>query len=87
MAVRATRPGPRAIERARRPTTSAETASRAFRPLLALPNRRLPTNGFGEAFLVYRCLDCGAVGPLTELPGRCPGCGAGREALAYETED
>jgi rubrerythrin len=78
---------PRVDERTPRPAVAGETASRAFRPLVVVPNRRLASNDFGEAFLVYRCLDCGSLGPLTALPSNCPGCGAGRESLAYETED
>jgi rubredoxin len=43
---------------------------------------------FGEAELVWRCTDCGAVGPLDEgLPDDCPDCGAARERLAYLIED
>jgi rubrerythrin len=87
MAVRTTRTRPSVDERAHGPTVSAATASRAFRPFVALPNRRLATNGFGEAFLVYRCLDCGALGPLTAFPSACPDCEATRESLAYEVED
>jgi rubrerythrin len=48
-------------------------------------NKRLP-NGFGEAFLVWRCLDCGSLGSLDALPARCA-CGARREDLVYVLED
>jgi rubrerythrin len=54
---------------------------------VVVPNARLPTNEFGEAFLVWRCLDCGTTGSLDALPGSCPGCGTGRESLYYYTED
>lgn len=43
---------------------------------------------FGEAELVWRCLDCGEMGHIREeVPDGCPGCGAAREALMYWTED
>ncbi|WP_236639585.1 DUF7130 family rubredoxin-like protein [Salinigranum halophilum] len=66
-------------------TASAVTASRAVRPPVSVRNKRLP-NGFGEAFLVWRCLDCGALGSLDALPARCE-CGARREDLVYVLED
>jgi rubrerythrin len=64
---------------------SAVTESRAVRPSVAVRNKRL-AEGFGEAFLVWRCLDCGALGSLDALPAQC-GCGARREDLAYVVED
>jgi hypothetical protein len=64
---------------------SAVTESRAVRPPVAVRNKRL-AEGFGEAFLVWRCLDCGTLGSLDALPARCD-CGARREALAYVVED
>jgi hypothetical protein len=64
---------------------NAVTPSRAVRPSVAVRNKRL-ANGFGEAFLVWRCLDCGALGSLDALPTRCD-CGARREDLVYATED
>lgn len=43
---------------------------------------------FGEAELMWRCLNCGEMGDLsTELPERCPNCGVDREELYYWTED
>jgi len=36
---------------------------------------------FGEAELVWRCSQCGAVGDLDEMPEGCPDCGAPREDL------
>ncbi|MFB6101783.1 MAG: rubredoxin-like domain-containing protein [Haloplanus sp.] len=42
---------------------------------------------FGEAELVWRCSQCGAVGDLGELPEACPDCDAPREDLYYWTED
>ena len=65
---------------------SPVTASRAVRPPTVVRNKRLADDGFGEAFLVWRCLDCGAVGSLDALPSRCV-CGARREDLAYVVED
>lgn len=64
---------------------SAVTESRAVPPPVAVRNKRL-AEGFGEAFLVWRCLDCGTLGSLDALPARCA-CGARREALAYVVED
>lgn len=39
--------------------------------------------------LIWRCGDCGAVVAFKgeALPGRCPDCGAPREALYLVTED
>ncbi|WP_318568514.1 DUF7130 family rubredoxin-like protein [Salinigranum marinum] len=65
---------------------SAVTASRAVRPPALVRNKHLADDGFGEAYLVWRCLDCGTVGSLDALPMRCV-CGARREALAYVVED
>lgn len=43
---------------------------------------------FGEAELMWRCLNCGEMGALSaEVPERCPNCGVGREELYYWTED
>jgi rubrerythrin len=42
---------------------------------------------FGEAELVWRCSQCGAVGDIDELPAACPDCDAPREDLYYWTED
>ncbi len=64
---------------------SAVTESRAVRLPVAVRNKRL-AEGFGEAFLVWRCLDCGALGSLDAFPARCS-CGARREDLAYVVED
>jgi hypothetical protein len=66
--------------------SSDVTSSRAVRPPVVVRNRRLVADGFGEAFLVWRCLDCGAVGSLDAFPTRCV-CGARRERLGYEVED
>lgn len=43
---------------------------------------------FGEAHLMWRCLECGEMGDLDgEIPEGCPSCGAEREQLYYWTED
>jgi len=43
---------------------------------------------FGEAELMWRCLECGEMGPLDrELPNTCPSCSTERENLYYWTED
>ncbi|MFB6108600.1 MAG: rubredoxin-like domain-containing protein, partial [Haloplanus sp.] len=42
---------------------------------------------FGEAELMWRCFECGAMGDVTEMPEECPDCGAPREDLYYWTED
>ena len=43
---------------------------------------------FGEAELMWRCIECGEMGPIKEgLPSQCTGCGASKEALMYWTED
>lgn len=43
---------------------------------------------WGAAELVWRCMDCGEMGPIDgDLPDGCPGCGAPRENLMYWTED
>jgi hypothetical protein len=41
----------------------------------------------GEAELVWRCSNCGAVGDIEALPEECPDCAAEREYLYYWTED
>jgi len=41
----------------------------------------------GEAELLWRCAQCGAVGDIDGIPERCPDCGAEREELYYWTED
>ncbi|ARS89779.1 DUF7130 family rubredoxin-like protein [Natrarchaeobaculum aegyptiacum] len=43
---------------------------------------------FGEAHLMWRCLECGQMDDLNDaLPNECPSCGAERESLYYWTED
>jgi hypothetical protein len=69
------------------PTTTATTTSRAVAPWVDVPNRRLTDGYLGEAYLVWRCADCGATGGLDAFPAYCPDCRAGRESLYYWTED
>lgn len=43
---------------------------------------------FGEAHLMWRCMNCGEMGPISGgLPDACPNCDADREDLMYWTED
>lgn len=43
---------------------------------------------FGEAHLMWRCMECGEMGELDEgLPARCPNCGVEKEELMWWTED
>lgn len=44
-------------------------------------------HAFGEAELMWRCGECGAMGDVSSVPDTCPDCGAEREALYYWTED
>ncbi|NHN42722.1 hypothetical protein G9C85_13935 [Halorubellus sp. JP-L1] len=44
--------------------------------------------GFGEAELMWRCMECGEMGQIEDgLPDECPNCGVEREQLMYWTED
>jgi rubrerythrin len=43
---------------------------------------------FGEAELMWRCMDCGEMGRIEDgLPDECPNCSEPRESLMYWTED
>ena len=43
---------------------------------------------FGEAHLMWRCMNCGEMGELDEgLPEECPNCGIEKEELMWWTED
>lgn len=45
-------------------------------------------HSWGEAELMWRCLNCGEMGDLDdELPEQCPNCGTEKENLMYWTED
>jgi hypothetical protein len=41
----------------------------------------------GEAELMWRCWECGAMGSIDEIPEACPDCGAPSEDIYYWTED
>lgn len=69
------------------PARSGTTSSRAVSPAVRVTNKRLAEKGYGEAFLVWRCVDCGAAGHLDELPEACPECELPREYIGYEIED
>ncbi|WP_408959950.1 hypothetical protein [Natrinema sp. 74] len=44
--------------------------------------------GFGEAELMWRCMECGEMGDIDGgLPDECPNCGTEKENLMYWTED
>ncbi|MCU4743134.1 hypothetical protein OB955_05915 [Halobacteria archaeon AArc-m2/3/4] len=46
------------------------------------------TPDFGEAELMWKCLECGRMGELDrDLPSECPDCGVSKEQLYYWTED
>ena len=52
------------------------------------PETHRSTSGeFGEAYLMWRCMECGEMGNIEALPEQCPSCAASRESLYYWTED
>lgn len=67
-------------------STSPTTASGMCPRRVVVVHQRL-VDCFGEAYLVWRCIDCGAVGDLEAFPSACPDCGASRESLYYYVED
>ena len=50
-------------------------------------SQRSTSGEFGEAYLMWRCMECGEMGDIESLPEECPSCGVEREALYYWTED
>jgi rubrerythrin len=50
-------------------------------------HQRSTSGEFGEAYLMWRCMECGEMGDIDELPDQCPNCEAERESLYYWTED
>lgn len=43
---------------------------------------------FGEAHLMWRCMNCGEMGQIDEgLPETCPNCGVEKEQIMWWTED
>jgi hypothetical protein len=71
----------RILSRRRFGPTVRPSRTRPDTPVVA--HRRLPTHGFGEATLVWSCLDCPAWGRLDPLPPRCPDC-AGETVAVVE---
>jgi len=52
------------------------------------PESQRSTSGeFGEAYLMWRCMECGEMGEIESLPEQCPNCTASKESLYYWTED
>jgi len=46
------------------------------------------TGKAGEAELMWRCWECGAMGEIdADIPENCPDCGAEKEEIYYWTED
>lgn len=44
-------------------------------------------HAFGEAHLMWRCMDCGEMGPLDDsIPDRCPDCGQS-DSIEWWKED
>ena len=50
-------------------------------------HQRSTSGEFGEAYLMWRCLECGEMGDIEAMPEQCPNCEASRESLYYWTED
>ncbi|MDS0282107.1 DUF7130 family rubredoxin-like protein [Haloarcula onubensis] len=54
----------------------------------ALTNDHRTTGTAGEAELMWRCWECGAMGDIEDdIPEQCPDCGAPKEEIYYWTED
>jgi hypothetical protein len=70
---------------ARVPTSRQPTPDRTPRTP-AVSHRRLPTQEFAEAYLVWRCLGCGTVGRLGTSAPTCPSCALATD-VRYEIED
>lgn len=49
--------------------------------------QRSTSGEFGEAYLMWRCMECGEMGDIESVPEECPNCHAERESLYYWTED
>ncbi|MDH5020069.1 DUF7130 family rubredoxin-like protein [Halobacterium rubrum] len=48
----------------------------------------VPGKDFGEGYLMWRCEDCGEMGPLEGgFPETCPDCGAPKEHIHVAQED
>lgn len=56
--------------------------------VLGLERHQKSGQSFGEAELMWRCMDCGEMGEIEDgLPDECPNCGVEKEELMYWTED
>jgi hypothetical protein len=53
----------------------------------ALSSEHVRAGMAGEAELMWRCWECGAVGQIEEIPDECPDCGAPKEDIYYWIED
>lgn len=41
----------------------------------------------GEAYLLWRCSECGECGDIERIPSQCPNCGSDKEYLYAYLED
>ena len=56
--------------------------------VLGLERHQKSGQSFGEAELMWRCMECGEMGEIEDgLPDNCPNCGVEKEDLMYWTED
>jgi len=56
--------------------------------LEALSSEHVSTGAAGQAELMWRCWECGAMGDIQDdIPEECPDCGAPKEDIYYWTED
>jgi hypothetical protein len=54
----------------------------------SLSDEHRTTSNAGEAELMWRCWECGAMGEIdASIPDACPDCGAAKEEIYYWTED
>jgi len=53
----------------------------------ALSSEHVTAGPSGEATLMWRCWECGAMGDIEEIPESCPDCDAPREEIYYWQED
>jgi len=54
----------------------------------ALSSEHVSTGAAGQAELMWRCWECGAMGDIqADIPETCPDCGAPKEDIYYWTED
>jgi rubrerythrin len=55
--------------------------------MAAMSSEHVKAGESGEAELMWRCWDCGAMGEIEDIPDQCPDCGAPKEDIYYWTED